>query len=414
MSTLAPEMMEGSATRKDLTAKELAAECELYMEWIERSAGVCEVAARGNLEVRLLGCENGGAIERLVRSINYLLDVTDAFVRESGAALAAAADQRFYRKIILQGLLGPFRLASETINEATERMEVQTMALAESEVERAALAESVDLVATSVQDSAKSVQATAKGLKQSAASTAAQAATVAAAAEETSAIVQTVAAATEELSVTAAEIERHMREMARIANDAVDGANKTTVTVQGLAAAQNKIGVVVKTISQVASQTNLLALNATIESARAGEAGKGFAVVASEVKSLSRQTAVATESIENEIESIHTAASASASAIDEISKTIRSLDDVSKTVMIAVDEQRSATREISQSIQQAAAATTDVTKSIIGVNDAAQNTSTAIDDLQSAADDLTQNSDSLKRSMQQLLNRQNRSEGRGR
>ncbi len=408
MSRLATKTTKTSSSQRNGDAASqgtTAAELDRYVEWIERAAGVCEVAARGNLEVRLLGCEAGGAIERLARSINYLLDVTDAFVRESGAALEAAADHRFYRKIILRGLLGPFRLAAETINTATEKMEHQTAVLAASDRERTELAETVDRFATSVGTAALSVQATAKGLKQSADITAVQAATVAAAAEQTSTIVQTVAAATEELSVAAGEIERHMREVARITNDAVDEANKTTITVQGLATAQKKIGTVVKTISQVASQTNLLALNATIESARAGEAGRGFAVVASEVKSLSRQTAVATESIENEIESIQAAASASATAIDQISKTVRSLDEVSRTVLVSVDEQRAATREISHNIQQAATATTDVTKSIVNVNDAAQKTSTAIDDLQVAADDLSRHSDSLKASMQQLLSK---------
>ncbi len=90
------------------------------------------------------------------------------------------------------------------------------------------------------------------------------------------------------------EISRQVQGSARIANEAVDQAQKTNDRVGELAKAATRIGDVVELINTIAGQTNLLALNATIEAARAGEAGRGFAVVASEVKALAEQTAKAT------------------------------------------------------------------------------------------------------------------------
>src|SRR5258705_5298171 len=103
------------------------------------------------------------------------------------------------------------------------------------------------------------------------------------------------------MTSSATDISLQANHATEIAREAVAQAAKTNACVSELSHAGERIGAVVKLISDIAGQTNLLALNATIEAARAGEAGRGFAVVASEVKSLATQTGSATKEIGRQI-----------------------------------------------------------------------------------------------------------------
>jgi methyl-accepting chemotaxis protein len=226
---------------------------------------------------------------------------------------------------------------------------------------------------------------------------------VAAASEEASANVQSVSSASEELTSSVSEISRQVQESARVADVAVEQAQRTNARVAELTKAASRIGDVVELINTIAGQTNLLALNATIEAARAGESGKGFAVVAAEVKALAEQTAKATGEISQHIGAIQTATEDSVGAIKEIGDTIARMSEISSTIAAAVEEQGAATQEISRNIQHAAQGTSEVSANIGDVQRGAGETGAASAQVHSAAQSLSQESNRLKSEVARFL-----------
>ena len=190
------------------------------------------------------------------------------------------------------------------------------------------------------------------------------------ASDSASANVQTVASAAEELAASIGEIGRQVGATSEVVTRATQHTADTTEKVGSLAQAAQKIGEVVTLIQDIAEQTNLLALNATIEAARAGEAGRGFAVVAAEVKELATQTAKATEEIAAQVSAIQNSTDQAVSAIGEISQTMNDIDTNTASIAASIEQQGSATSEISRNVQEAAARTGEVASNMGSVSTA--------------------------------------------
>ncbi len=214
--------------------------------------------------------------------------------------------------------------------------------------------ERVENLLRTVTDSTGEMRTTAAGLFNASGHTSKRAESAVQSSNEASTNVETAAIAADELSSSIAEIGRRLNQTTDVVRVAVEEAQITNQDIGALAQGARKIGDVTKLIRNIAGQTNLLALNATIEAARAGEAGRGFAVVASEVKSLAVQTAKATEDISSQILEVQNSTDKAVEAIGRIVHRMREINEYTSAVAISVEQQNSATAEISQNVTGAA------------------------------------------------------------
>ncbi|WP_186420320.1 methyl-accepting chemotaxis protein [Bosea sp. CS1GBMeth4] len=230
-------------------------------------------------------------------------------------------------------------------------------------------------------------------------------AAVASTSEESSRNVSDVAAATEQLSTAITAIDRQLATTQALVADMNGSARTTSTTVDTLDQAVQRIDGIVALIRGIAEQTNLLALNATIEAARAGDAGKGFAVVASEVKSLSQQTAIATQDIAGQIAEIKQATAGVVETIARLTNGMTDMDERTLSIASALEEQGQMTHVISRSIAEVATGTEYLAQTTNNIRGSAHQTHEVAGAVLGSATALEGKAEELVTAMHQFLKR---------
>ncbi len=258
-------------------------------------------------------------------------------------------------------------------------------------------------VMTSLARSAATIRATAGDMSRASQRTNERASQTAQGAAAAATNLAGVAAASEEMSASINEISQQVARATQAAQEAVQRAAATDAKVTGMAELADRIGDVVRLITDIAGQTNLLALNATIEAARAGDAGKGFAVVAGEVKGLATQTAKATEEIATQIGAIRSATAEAVTAVRDVVTAIGEVEQVATAIAAAVEQQASSTREIASGVQAVTVSAQETHQAMQEVSTIAEQTDQASSKVLSGADEVGRDAGTLSGEVTQFL-----------
>ncbi len=199
---------------------------------------------------------------------------------------------------------------------------------------------------------------------------------------------------------------------------------KATDAINDIKNRSDRIGEIVKIITEISEQTNLLSLNASIEAARAGEQGKGFAVVAEEISKLAERTSESVNEIKRLVSESIQAVENGAIEFDsaslsfrEINSQVSSMNVSAKSIMEKIDSQAEMSSIIKNTADQVSSsadrvetaaeeqknATNEMSENIQVMNELSQSLGASAVDLSSMVEELTRQAEILNQMVHKFV-----------
>lgn len=368
---------------------------------LEHIAHICHENAQGNMEGRVMIPGASGQVLRLMNATNRLIDVADAYIRESSASAEHAARGLFYRKIMLAGLNGRWRSGADVLNQSSHMVRMNLLQSVKASGDR--LQQAVGGTLGELAACAQNVLQAAKTLNELALQGDGRVTGLASATGQTTSSMASIAAAVEQMTAAISEISQQTGNASQVARVMESEGVRTYDVLENLITSSDQVAAVAELIKDIAGQVDLLALNATIEAARAGEAGRGFAVVASEVKDLATRTAEATRQVEGFVAESRQQIALTKAAIEAIVTQGRTVSETSYAIASAVEEQSATALEISRSLQATSGTAQQFSAAVDGLADASDQTKIMAGQMQDASEQLAHVTDALSREIDRFV-----------
>ncbi len=316
------------------------------------------------LQIDIRSNDEIGCLTRIFKSMmdslkGYIGEIADVLESISDGNLSVEAKQDYVGDFVsikesldeilvkLNGTMSQIMESTDHVSSGADQMAVGAQSLSQGSVEQASTVEGLE---TNVREISQRISQSAEN------------------AQQASEIVETVGAQIMESNQIMQEMIDAMRE---------------------INSSSNEISKIIKTIENIASQTNILALNAAVEAARAGESGKGFAVVAEEVRTLAGQSAEAskttTELIESSIQKVEHGSRIAGEMATRLEEVVAGANQVMVT-----------TNQIAEDSRAQAAAVSDVQEQISQISSVVQTNSAIAEESAATSEELSAQTKVLK------------------
>jgi len=200
-----------------------------------------------------------------------------------------------------------------------------------------------------------------------------QAATI----EETSAAMEQLASTVLKNAERAKEASGNAAQVTRTAEEGGEVMGNATLAMERITDSSGKISNIIGMIDDIAFQTNLLALNASVEAARAGDAGKGFAVVAVEVRRLAQSAASASADVKVLVEQ-------SATEVAGGSKLVADAAGKLEAILSGIRETNGVMESIARESREQASAIDEVTTAVRTMDEMTQHNAALVEEINAA------------------------------